>query len=103
MENNNKNVVVFHFCLFSIEDSGSTVENKKALIKIYTASLMQVGHIGEKRTSKYDGNSFTATLLKTRRFKTIICKNGNNEIKMLFLLTYRCKYRSHDEIGVFAL
>lgn len=48
MENNNKNVVVFHFCLFSIEDSGSTAENKKALIKIYTASLMQVGHIGEK-------------------------------------------------------
>jgi len=33
-----------------------------------------------------------AVLLKTRRFKTMISKNGNNEIKTLSHSTYRCQY-----------
>ena len=53
---------------------------------------MQAGCIGEKETSKYNRNGLAAVLLKTRRFKTMISKNGNNEIKTLSHSTYRCQY-----------
>ena len=53
---------------------------------------MQGECIGEKITSKYNRNGLTAALLKYRRLKTMIKKNGNNEIKTLFHSTYRCQY-----------
>lgn len=53
---------------------------------------MQAGCIGEKKTSKYNRNDLAAALLKYRRFKTMISKNGNNEIKTLSHSTYRCQY-----------
>ena len=53
---------------------------------------MQAGRIGEKETSKNNRNGLAAVLLKTRRFKTMISKNGNNEIKTLSHSTYRCQY-----------
>ena len=53
---------------------------------------MQGECIGEKITSKYNRNGLTAALLKYRRLKTMIKKNGNNEIKTLSHSTYRCQY-----------
>ena len=53
---------------------------------------MQAGRVGEKKTSKYNRNGLAAALLKYRRFKTMISKNGNNEIKTLSHSTYRCQY-----------
>ena len=53
---------------------------------------MQAGRVGEKETSKYNRNGLAAALLKYRRFKTMISKNGNNEIKTLSHSTYRCQY-----------
>jgi len=53
---------------------------------------MQAGCIGEKETSKYNSTGLAAALLKYRRFKTMISKNGNNEIKTLSHSTYRCQY-----------
>lgn len=53
---------------------------------------MQAGRVGEKETSKYNRNGLAAVLLKYRRFKTMISKNGNNEIKTLSHSTYRCQY-----------
>ena len=53
---------------------------------------MQGECIGEKITSKYNRNGLAAALLKYRRLKTMIKKNGNNEIKTLSHSTYRCQY-----------
>ena len=53
---------------------------------------MQGENVGEKITSEYNRNGLAAALLKYRRLKTMIKKNGNNEIKTLSHSTYRCQY-----------
>lgn len=53
---------------------------------------MQAEGIGEKITSRYNRNGLAAALPKYRRLKTMIKKNGNNEIKTLSHSTYRCQY-----------
>lgn len=54
--------------------------------------MKQGESIGEKITSQYNRNGLAVTLLKYRRLKTMIKKNGNNEIKTLSHSTYRCQY-----------
>lgn len=41
---------------------------------------MQAEGIGEKITSEYNRNGLAAALLKYRKLKTMIKKNGNNKI-----------------------
>ncbi len=42
--------------------------------------------------NRVNRNGLAAALLKYRRLKTMIKKNGNNEIKTLSHSTYRCQY-----------